>query len=291
MFGYVRAYKPEMKFSEFDTYKAVYCSLCKVLGKNYGMLAQYTLSYDFTFLSMLLLSLEPECCGYAQMRCRYNPLKKCMRLKKQSDALDFSAAALVISSYYKIKDNIFDTKFFKRFLYKILQLFYRRHYKKAVKAYPEIDRICNQMMTSQSKIEAELCDSLDKAAEPTAIFLQELFDLGCTVNSQSRVMSRIGYCAGKMIYLLDALDDLEYDNKSGNYNPFNLKYNNLELTEIKENAVKLINVCLTEMAATYELLTLKRYKTILNNIIYFGMPKVIENLKKYGTIEHKEENI
>mgnify|MGYP006974378225 CR=1 FL=1 len=35
------------------------------------------------------------------------------------------------------------------------------------------------------------------------------------------------------------------------------------VTEIKENAVKLINICLTEMAATYELLQLKRYKTIL----------------------------
>ena len=56
MFGYVRAYKPEMTFGDFEIYQGVYCSLCKRLGKRYGPLARMTLSYDFTFLALFRMA-------------------------------------------------------------------------------------------------------------------------------------------------------------------------------------------------------------------------------------------
>ena len=62
MFGYVKAYKPELKIAEYDTYKAVYCSLCRQLGKDYGIFAKFILSFDFVFLAMLKLGLQDECC-------------------------------------------------------------------------------------------------------------------------------------------------------------------------------------------------------------------------------------
>ena len=40
MFGYVRPYKSEMLVREFEQYKAVYCELCRVLGREYGLLAR-----------------------------------------------------------------------------------------------------------------------------------------------------------------------------------------------------------------------------------------------------------
>ena len=289
MFGYVRAYKPEMKFCEFDTYKAVYCSLCKTLGKEYGALAQYSLSYDFTFLLMLLLSLEDECCGYTKMRCPYNPLKKCMRLKKENDSLSFTAASLVISAYYKIEDNIEDSGFFKRFAYRFMRIFYRRHYKKAAEKFSEIDIICKNMMQAQREVENKKTGNIDIAAEPTAIFLQELFKLKANDEITSRILGRIGYCAGKMVYLLDAMDDLEDDKKSGGYNPILIKYNDNDITKMRTEIANTVNVCLTELASCYELLDIKRYKPILSNIIYLGMPKVIENIKTYGKITVKEE--
>ena len=35
MFGYVKPFKPHMRICEFETYNAVYCGLCKKLGKKY----------------------------------------------------------------------------------------------------------------------------------------------------------------------------------------------------------------------------------------------------------------
>ena len=61
MFGYIIVNKPEMKFREFDVYHGYYCGLCKKLKQHYGKFGQITLSYDMTFVLMVLTSLyEPE---------------------------------------------------------------------------------------------------------------------------------------------------------------------------------------------------------------------------------------
>ena len=61
MYGYVVVNKPELKFREFDVYRSYYCGLCKVLGKEYGFTGKISLSYDMTFLIMLLSGLyEPK---------------------------------------------------------------------------------------------------------------------------------------------------------------------------------------------------------------------------------------
>ena len=61
MFGYVTINKPELKIKDFDTYQSFYCGLCHSLKTNYGRLGQATLSYDMTFLALLLSGLyEPE---------------------------------------------------------------------------------------------------------------------------------------------------------------------------------------------------------------------------------------
>ena len=51
MFGYVRPYKDELRVREYEQYKAIYCGLCRALGKNYGVLSRLTLSYDCTLFA------------------------------------------------------------------------------------------------------------------------------------------------------------------------------------------------------------------------------------------------
>lgn len=75
MFGYVKAYKPELKVRDYEQYKAVYCSLCKTLGREYGLFARLTLSYDFTFAALLRLALSGECPGFHKSRCRSTRLQ------------------------------------------------------------------------------------------------------------------------------------------------------------------------------------------------------------------------
>ena len=107
MFGYIRAAKPELNVRELELYKAVYCTLCKKLGKNYGILSRFTLSYDFTFLALLKLGMTDGCERFERKRCAFNPLKKCNYCCNDS-AMEMPSAAAMIMLYYKILDNIAD---------------------------------------------------------------------------------------------------------------------------------------------------------------------------------------
>ena len=61
MFGYIVCNQSEMKFKEYDEYHKYYCGLCRGLRNRYGVKGQLSLSYDMTFLIMLLTGLyEPE---------------------------------------------------------------------------------------------------------------------------------------------------------------------------------------------------------------------------------------
>ena len=68
MFGYVTAYEPELKVKEFHKYKGYYCGLCQQLKRNYGHLGQLTLTYDMTFLIIILTSLYEKDPGVTRGR-------------------------------------------------------------------------------------------------------------------------------------------------------------------------------------------------------------------------------
>lgn len=266
MFGYVKICKPELKIKEYETYKAVYCSLCKKLGKNYGILSRFTLSYDFTFLALLNMSLVDGFDGFLQKRCVFNPLKKC-NYCKNLDVVDMPAAAAMIMVYYKILDNIADERGFKKAGYWFLKVLFKRAHKKAVKKYPQIEQMIKEYITAQNALEAAGCTSIDEAADPTARVMQQVLSLCSENEMQKRVLDRLGYCLGRYIYLLDAAVDLPEDTKKGRYNVLK----SVDAAEIKDRITKQLYFCTNEAARAFELLDIKKYKTILGNIIYLGL--------------------
>ena len=84
MFGYVTANKPELKIREFARYKGYYCGLCHTLLENHGRRGQMTLTYDMTFLVILLSSLYEPKEEEMRKRCLIHPAKK-QRVGRQSD--------------------------------------------------------------------------------------------------------------------------------------------------------------------------------------------------------------
>lgn len=108
MFGYVVVNKPELKFREFDVYRAYYCGLCHSLSKRHGLSGQLTLSYDMTFLVILLSSLyEPEH-SVTSKRCIVHPLKRQNIIS--SEFTDYVADMNVILSYFKCLDDWHDDR-------------------------------------------------------------------------------------------------------------------------------------------------------------------------------------
>ena len=297
MFGYIRPYKPEMKIKEFDTYKAVYCGLCKQLGKAYGPFARMTLSYDFTFLSLISLSLREQCGGFRMEKCMANPLKKKPCLVPCDD-LTLGAATAMIMFYHKLRDNIQDSGFGGRLKARLLLPFAASARKKAARFYPEIEEIVAECMREQYEVEHSDSLSVDRAAEPSAKALSLIFAGLSEQPAQKKVLTRLGYLVGRYVYLIDALDDLEEDIESGSYN---ILYRRAKADgrdapeEMHAYAKGVLNLTVGQIAAAYELLDLKRYHPILDNLIYLGLHQslklVLEKKQNTTAPAGKQENL
>ncbi len=295
MLGYIKAFKPELKVKDYEIYKGVYCSLCKRLGKSYSLFAQLVLSYDFTFLAIAKMSLSNESPKFKKNRCHYNPFIKCNTCCSQSRDLDTCVDAAIIMSYYKIKDNIADGGFLKKIaMFFAFPALYFMH-AKAKRHSPEIEIIIALAMKEQKALEIlEKC-AIDLAAEPTAHALSKIMILGEEDEKNIVVLERLGYLIGRWVYLIDAVDDLEDDIKHNNFNPLKANFTDLsdqiQRDSLREYAQQVLSTTAGEAVLAFELLETKRFRAILENILYDGLAKTTENILKIDGRCDREKSI
>lgn len=275
MFGYVRPLKGEMKVKEYEQFKAVYCGLCHSLRRRCGLAARFVVNFDFTFMTMLLSESKQPCWSYH--RCMASPFrKKCCCVK--DPALDIAADYSVILAWWKLRDAMTDEGGFKRVGAACSGAMLYRAYRKAASHAPEFDRLTRENLKALSALEQENCPSLDKPADKFAAILQSAAGVSAD-DSRSRVLSQLFYHTGRIIYLLDAADDLAQDWEKGRYNPLISRFELTagELPPEAENALRLtLQHSLNLQASAFALLPEGPWTPVLANIIYEGMPWVTE---------------
>ena len=278
MFGYIKVHQPELKMGDFEQYRGIYCALCRRLGKRYGLFAQWSLSYDFTFLALMRLALADGCTGFQKKRCPYNPFKK-RTCCCDTEQLDAAADAAVLLTYYQLRDTIADDRFLKRLGARLLLPMAANDHRRCRKRRPDWDETVARCMRRQAELEAQRCSSTDAAAQPTAELLAFLFTRDVRDEKQRRVLERFGYCLGRWIYLADAADDLKRDLKNGSYNPLALSAgltasDDAAVAAARQGARLSLNASLAECKAAYELLNIRRFDGMLRNVLEWGMPAV-----------------
>lgn len=290
MFGYVKPYNPELRVRELEEYKAVYCGLCKQLGRSFGVFARFTLSYDFAFLAMLKTALDSEICPETERcACIAHPFCKRIRVRENA-AMQMAARAAMISVYYKLLDDRVDEGFFRRIGAALLLPFAKRARRKALAFADGVaaDEAAAKMSAAQAQLETEKCPIPDAAAEPTANFLAAVLKNCAATAEQAAVLERFGYLLGRYVYLCDALDDLEDDRRRGRYNPF--LYAGGEAAIAAKNALFLTTA---ELSDDFDLLELHRYEGILENIIRIGLRAEVIRIEKKlkGGDKHGTESV
>lgn len=290
MFGYVKPYNPELRVRELEEYKAVYCGLCKQLGRSFGVFARFTLSYDFAFLAMLKTALDSEICPETERcACIAHPFCKRIRVRENA-AMQMAARAAMISVCYKLLDDRADEGFFRRIGAALLLPFAKRARRKALAFADGVaaDEAAAKMSAAQAQLETEKCPIPDAAAEPTANFLAAVLKNCAATAEQAAVLERFGYLLGRYVYLCDALDDLEDDRRRGRYNPF--LYAGGEAAIAAKNALFLTTA---ELSDDFDLLELHRYEGILENIIRIGLRAEVIRIEKKlkGGDKHGTESV
>lgn len=276
MFGYIVVHKPELKVREYETYRASYCGLCRSLKKRHGRLGQLTLSFDMTFLALLLTGLyEPQTvtgCG----RCLAHPMQK--HHYRENPYFDYAADMNVLLTYYKCLDDWQDDrKVRKLLLAKLLE----GKMRKVRKLYGAKAEKTARLLKELGEFEKNnICD-IDKTAGFFGEIMAELFVY--RADEWEDKLRRMGFFFGKFIYLMDAYEDIEADLKKGRYNPLSELY---KTDTFEQDCQQILKMMMAETSRAFELLPILEDAEILRNILYAGV------WSRYGQIrcERKEQN-
>lgn len=268
LFGYVKIHKDELKVKEYNQYKAYYCGLCHRLKKEYGFPARYFLSNDATFLSVLLLAVTDEAPAFSPIRCMANPMKRRPACVK-NQSLSYAAAVNVLLVWFKLRDDWQDNRSPKALF--LMPLMAGKK-KKAQKRFPQLFAGLSRHLDDLHRLEEAQNPIPDASADAFAKALEVVFQAPfLEAEDTRRVLSHSGYLLGRFIYLLDAWEDREKDKEKGAYNPFLLG------ADISEEDMKVsLEYSLGELANSFSLLSPKRNKEIIENIIYLGLKNALD---------------
>ena len=276
MFGYVRADTPYLYIKDDTLYRAMYCGVCKGIADVCGNAARMALSYDITFLSVILHNIKGEDVKIEKQHC----LTHCIRSRQMAevDELTRKLGALnTLLAYYKYTDDIEDGDGgrFKR-------LFFKKGFKRAKRKYPQIEKIVRENLVEQAKIEKAKTESIDRAADATAKILSQFSDL--VLEDKATAYTRnLFYVVGKWIYLIDALDDYDKDRKKGAYNPFYFAYN----AESKEDLLKgkrgeevrfIFHSIFFDIRENLSQISFEFNRDLSDNILLRGLPKTTKEI-------------
>ena len=142
-------------------------------------------------------------------------------------------------------------------------------------------------MRKLAEAEARREKNIDIVAGYTGEMLGELFVWKEDVWEKD--LRNMGYYMGKYIYILDAYDDLEKDEKHGNYNP--LRSLKKECGKDYETFCRQsLTSLMAECAKSFERMPILMHAEILRNIIYSGVWTKYEytRLKKKRELEKEE---
>ena len=272
MFGYVTICKEKLSEEGFDTFRAYYCGLCKAIGKRCSQSARMGLSYDITFLAVILSAVYKSDEEIENKRCFLHPWRK-RSCVTDSLPLDYAADAGVMLSYLKLIDDRNDDRSIKSLF--AIWLFYFGM-RKAKRRFPETYAGIKACLERLSELEKNSCNDIDETADCFAKILEILFTPEfIEEQSQRRILAWLGYNIGRWIYVMDAYNDIEKDIKHNNYNPFLKKYERQSAVEIKSALQKKLNVSMTftleNAASAYELLDVGKNREVLDNIIYIAL--------------------
>ena len=260
MFGYLTVNKPEMKIKDYERYRAYYCGLCRRLYKHYGKKGQLTLSFDMTFLAILLNGLYEPKLHSGKHFCGLHPTKRQKVMCNQLS--DYAADMGMLLTYYNLLDDWQDDKKLKSLL---LADGIRKPCMEIARRYPRQSRAVRDYIKKLSVCEGENTDQLDRVAGLTGKMLGEIFVF--REDEWSDDLRTMGFFLGKFIYLMDAYEDLSDDLKNERYNPWSF-YAKSE--EFDQRAETVLTMMMTECAAVFDRLPILKDIEILRNIIYSG---------------------
>lgn len=284
MFGYVKPFVPELKVAQHEIYNALYCGLCRAMGKVTGQASRLTLSYDLVFLAAVRMIIEDEKLSMERFTCLAHPFRK-KAVVLPNDSLEFTAAMSAVLAYAKNKDDLADEKGMKKFCASVLAPFLGCFSSRGGKNLPDgtAEKISG-LLERLTELENASCPSADETAEAFGAVLGEAFRVGLD-GDRASLAYRIGKSTGRFVYLCDACDDMVDDIRKHRYNPLAAGWGELAVDResgemsplVKNSVLTALPIDLEILGEAVEELNPAHVLTpIVKNIVYLGMVHAME---------------
>lgn len=263
MFGYVTVNAAGLDEAARARYGRHYCGLCHRLGALHGLRGRMTLSYDLTFLDILLCSLyEGETPVHSgSSHCPIHPIGQ--KPWQYAGPTDYCADLSVALHYYSAADHWQDDRSLPaRAMMQALE----GRCRAAEEKWPRQCAAIRAGLAALAACEATGNTALDEVAGCFGGIMAALFDYKQDVWAED--LRALGMALGKYIYLLDAYDDLPRDEKRGSYNPLR------ELShrpDYHETVREILESWMAQAAAAFERLPCVEDTDLLRNILYSGV--------------------
>ena len=281
MFGYIITNPEVLPRERQARFRAFYCGLCRTLRKKYGLAGSATLSFDMTFLVVLLNALyEPEETA-GRERCLIHPFKSHDYV--DVEALDYVADMNVALAYHKCQDDWLDEK---KLISAAEGKLLNRAYQGVEQRYPGKCAVIRRWLDEIHAIEEQDLQQIDPPVNATGRALGELF-IWRKGDFWEEALREIGDGLGRFIYLMDAYDDLPEDVRHGRYNPLKAYGMREDYEDMCQSALK---IAVADATHAFELLPIVRDADILRNILYSGVWSKYVMIRNKRAPEKKERD-
>lgn len=250
-----------MTQEQFERYRSAYCGLCRCIGKRHGQAARMCLTYDMTFLVLLLDSLDEPKQTTGKRPCLAHPCTSTGW--RESKWSEYCADMNVALAYHNCLDDWQDDRDVVKYAYSLtLKGAYRRIREKWGKQCDLIE----QSLKDLSALEQAESADLDAAAGCFGRLMAGLL----TPDEHSffnDTLAVVGDRLGRFIYVMDAVLDEKEDRKKGHYNPVTA----FQKLHGELNSRPVLEMLMGECCAAFETLPLEQDLDVLRNILYSGV--------------------
>ncbi len=296
MLGYVKPEPAEMLVKHHSLYRAAYCGLCHSVKKNTTRFLLPFFSDDFVFLAVLRMAVSGEEVKTEKEFCLLHPFRKNHRRIADCPSIKYAALTSLVFTYEKMQDEILDgdSSFARRHLVRLwspwLKKAIGKHCKKD-KDFLSFSQKLASLLAESRELEKQNAD-LDAMCSNFASCLSLAFSYGLEGES-GRLMKGIGDHMGRFLYTLDALDDLEKDEKKGAFNPILSRYGSaLEAKKHFSELDLVLSFYIQEAKLGLDLLSGENNLiAVCENIIGHGLSGAVRRILKPKMGEQNERSL
>ncbi len=283
MQGYLRPQKLDLTVRQSKQHFASYCGFCQTLREEYGVLARFLVNYDSLFLQMLLEAQQKESPKPRNIRCGVKPIRPHEAIADPS-AASFAAAISILTVDSKLRDVSADATFQAlRHSSQFGRSALKSRIQQAEAALVVLGfapQIIYGLLDRQDKVEQFEDLLVAEYAEPTAEGLGALTAHTAIIakkRENETELRKFGHALGALLYLLDAIDDIDKDIRKRSFNPLLNPRMPTAAIERKicdssvAQAQNLLSFLHKNVVRSFYSLKLERHSEILSNIVNISL--------------------